>query len=121
MGGLSPREGAARRLRPGLLLAFGMVCVVPLQAADRVAPSDVELLLFLAEFADAEGEVPELGLLEQAAEDVQNAQQMNATPADDADPTAATAQPAIGRNEQAPRPINTDRPRLRGRAEHQND
>jgi hypothetical protein len=106
---------AARPRRSGLLLALGLVFGSPLLAADEIAPAEAELLLFLAEFVDADGDVPELGLLEQAAGEEPNVQQMNATPA------AATVQPATGRSEHAPRPINTDRPRLRGRAEHDNE
>jgi 3'-phosphoadenosine 5'-phosphosulfate sulfotransferase (PAPS reductase)/FAD synthetase len=43
----------------GPLLAFGLACCMPLLAADDIAPAEAEMLLFLAEFADAEGEVPE--------------------------------------------------------------
>lgn len=113
-------EKAARPRRSGLLLALGLVLGSPPLTASELAavesaPAEAELLLFLAEFADADGDVPELGLLEQAAEDKPNVQQMNVTPA------AAPVQPATGRSEHAPRPIHTDRPRLRGRAEHEND
>lgn len=50
---------------PLLLIALAApLCAL---AEDRTAAEvDAELLLFLAEFADAEGEVPELGLLERA-------------------------------------------------------
>ena len=114
-------DTTARPRYSGLLLAVALVFGTPLLAADEVAPAEAELLLFLAEFADAEGEVPELGLLEQAGLTEANALEMNEAQADGADPASATKPSALGRSEQTPRPTHEDRPRLRGRAEQPND
>lgn len=117
MGGLTTRKDAFRRP----LLALGLACCTPLLAADDVAPAEAELLLFLAEFADAEGEVPELGLLEQAGEVETNMQVPNETQADAA-PALSTRMPAAPEvGAPASRPTHEQRPRLRGRAEYEND
>ncbi len=117
MGGLTTRESALRRP----LLALGLACCTPLLAADEAAPAEAELLLFLAEFADAEGEVPELGLLEQAGEVEANMQGPNETQADAPPALSSRMPPAPEVGAPASRPTHEERPRLRGRAEHEND
>lgn len=117
MGGLTTRENPFRRP----LLALGLACCTPLLAADEIAPAEAELLLFLAEFADAEGEVPELGLLEQAGEVEANMQGPNETQSDANPALSTTKPPAPGSAAPASRPTHEERPRLRGRAEHEND
>jgi hypothetical protein len=114
---LTTRESALRRP----LLALGLACCTPLLAADEAAPAEAELLLFLAEFADAEGEVPELGLLEQAGEVETNMQGPNETQADATPALSSRMPPTPEVGAPASRPTHEERPRLRGRAEHEND
>jgi hypothetical protein len=119
VGGLNSRESAFCLRRP--LLALGLACCTPLLAADEVAPAEAELLMFLAEFADAEGEVPELGLLEQAGEVEPDHQAMNAPPPEVTPAVSTTMPPAPESGAPASRHTHEERPRLRGRTEHETD
>jgi hypothetical protein len=71
---------------PALPLLLALAAPLPALATlaeDRPAAEvDAELLLFLAEFADAGGEVPELGLLERAQAEAEGSAAAEPLPAD---------------------------------------
>lgn len=68
---------------PALPLLLALAAPLPALAEDRPAAEvDAELLLFLAEFADAGGEVPELGLLERAQAEAEGSAAAEPLPAD---------------------------------------
>lgn len=70
---------------PALPLLLALAAPLSALAEDRPAAEvDAELLLFLAEFADAEGEVPELGLLERAQAEAESTGAAASAPAADA-------------------------------------
>lgn len=59
-----------RPVRIAAAALVGLLCAGAALAEDDAVTPDVDLLLFLAEFADAEGEVPALELLEQTPQAV---------------------------------------------------
>ncbi len=72
---------------PALPLLLALAAPLPALAEDRPAAEvDAELLLFLAEFADAGGEVPELGLLERAQAEAEATGAAASSPTVEAEP-----------------------------------
>ncbi|MBE5316267.1 MAG: hypothetical protein H4O13_12815 [Xanthomonadales bacterium] len=73
----------------GSALPLLLALAAPLSALAEDRPAaevDAELLLFLAEFADAGGEVPELGLLERAQAEAEATGAAASSPTVEAEP-----------------------------------
>lgn len=95
--------------RSGLPLLLALAAPLTALAEDRPAAEvDAELLLFLAEFADAEGEVPELGLLERAQAEADAGATAAAPPAGRAEDAAQAGAAAAGASSTSPAPPETE-------------
>lgn len=95
--------------RSGLPLLLALAAPLTALAEDRPAAEvDAELLLFLAEFADAEGEVPELGLLERAQAEADAGATAAAPPAGRAEDTPQAGAAAAGASSTSPAPPETE-------------
>lgn len=95
--------------RSGLPLLLALAAPLTALAEGRPAAEvDAELLLFLAEFADAEGEVPELGLLERAQAEADAGATNAARPAGRAEDAAQAGAAAAGASSMPPAPPDTE-------------
>ncbi|SDD52311.1 hypothetical protein [Aquimonas voraii] len=103
----------------GLPLLLALAAPLSALAEDRTAAEvDAELLLFLAEFADAEGEVPALGLLDRAQTEAEAGAIEAESPAGPVGETPATDAAAGATSTPPPQPETEATTAERRRGDH---